>query len=81
MSPTNALKPMLDAVGAIQTGVICTVIALILAGVIGNLSRLRYPADLPRIREPKGRTTFSLRTRLAYYTDAEALFRDAYLNV
>jgi hypothetical protein len=40
-----------------------------------------YPKGIPLIREPEGARRFSLRTRLAYYTDCEALFREAYQNV
>ncbi|KAH6887763.1 cytochrome P450 [Thelonectria olida] len=39
-----------------------------------------YPKGIPLIREPEGARRFSLRTRLAYYTDCEALFREAYQN-
>ncbi|MCJ1396113.1 hypothetical protein MMC18_009002 [Xylographa bjoerkii] len=38
---------------------------------------IRYPPNLPRVRE-NGKTRFSLRTRLAYYTDCANLFREAY---
>jgi hypothetical protein len=43
-----------------------------------RLSSIKYPAELPRVREVAGKTHFSLRTRLAYFTDCEALFREAY---
>ncbi|MCJ1379500.1 hypothetical protein MMC17_002601 [Xylographa soralifera] len=36
-----------------------------------------YPPNLPRIRE-NGKKRFSLRTRLAYYTDCANLYREAY---
>ncbi|KAI5459113.1 cytochrome P450 [Mariannaea sp. PMI_226] len=39
-----------------------------------------YPPGVPLIREPEGARRFSLRTRLAYYIDCEALFREAYQN-
>lgn len=39
------------------------------------------PSGIPLIREPEGARRFSLRTRLAYYTNCEALFREAYENV
>jgi hypothetical protein len=41
----------------------------------------RYPANLPLIYEPAGAKRFRLRTRLAFHTDCEKLFRDAYENV
>ncbi|GKT64366.1 cytochrome P450 [Colletotrichum tofieldiae] len=37
-----------------------------------------YPPGIPLVREPVGAKRFSLRTRLAYYTDCERLFHDAY---
>ncbi|KAL4812992.1 cytochrome P450 [Aspergillus spinulosporus] len=37
-----------------------------------------YPKGVPFIREPPGKTSFSLKTRLAYLTDCESLFREAY---
>ena len=40
-----------------------------------------FPKDVPLIREPPGKRSFSLRTRWAYMTDCEALFREAYENV
>ncbi|KAM0287015.1 hypothetical protein ACHAQH_000700 [Verticillium albo-atrum] len=39
---------------------------------------LQYPVNLPRIREKSGARSFSLKTRLAYYIDCEALYREAY---
>lgn len=41
-------------------------------------SRNKYPANLRRVREKKGARSFSLKTRLAYYTDAQGLFRDVW---
>ena len=41
---------------------------------------IRYPPNLPRIRE-NGKTRFSLGTRWAYYTDCANLFREAYDTV
>ncbi|KAL4758230.1 cytochrome P450 [Aspergillus foveolatus] len=37
-----------------------------------------YPKGVPFIRERPGKTSFSLKTRLAYLTDCESLFREAY---
>ena len=55
----------------------CLLIA-IAAYTFQRLSSLKYPAELPRVREAAGKTRFSLRTRLAYFTDCEALFQEAY---
>lgn len=43
-----------------------------------RLSSLKYPAELPRVREAAGKTHFSLKTRLAYFIDCQALFQEAY---
>lgn len=40
-----------------------------------------YPPEIPLVREPVGARRFSIRTRLAFYTDCQNLFRDAYDNV
>lgn len=40
-----------------------------------------YPPGVQLVREPVGARRFSLRTRLAYYTDCESLYREAYENV
>ncbi|KAF2140916.1 uncharacterized protein K452DRAFT_351633 [Aplosporella prunicola CBS 121167] len=39
---------------------------------------IRYPANLPLIGEPAGKRRFSLRTRLRYYSDCAALYKEAY---
>jgi hypothetical protein len=39
------------------------------------------PKGVPLIREPPGKRSFSWKTRLAYYTDCESLYREAYQNV
>jgi hypothetical protein len=49
--------------------------------LIAHFSTWRYPVEIPRLREPEGKRTFSPRTRLAYYTDAKELFREAYEKV
>lgn len=36
------------------------------------------PKNVPLVREPPGKTRFSLKTRLAYLTDCESLFREAH---
>ena len=40
-----------------------------------------FPKDVQLIREPPGKRSFSLRTRWAYMTDCENLFREAYEDV
>ncbi|KAL3478474.1 cytochrome P450 [Aspergillus californicus] len=43
--------------------------------------RIVIPPNVPFVREPPGKTSFSWRTRLAYLTDCESIFREAYHNV
>jgi hypothetical protein len=53
----------------------------IATAILAQVSTWRYPVEIARVREPEGKRTFSLRTRLAYYTDAKELFREAYEKV
>jgi hypothetical protein len=55
---------------------------LVFAGVFvyRRLFMIQYPPELPRVRD-LGKARFSLRTRLAYYTDCENLCREAYETV
>lgn len=39
------------------------------------------PPTIPLFREPEGARRFSLRTRLAYYTDCKALYEEAWDKV
>jgi hypothetical protein len=45
------------------------------------ISGIRYPSNLPRFGEKEGATSFSWRTRKAWYTDCRNMFREAYENV
>ena len=63
-------------------------IALVTAGVVIGLLTLQhlifgvpYPEGVALIREPPGARRFSLRTRLAYYTDCRRLYDEAWHNV
>jgi len=58
-------------------GVVNAMIAIFVA----HLSTWEHPVEIPRIREAKGKRTFSFRTRLAYHTDAKKLFQEAYEKV
>ncbi|KAL2819035.1 cytochrome P450 [Aspergillus cavernicola] len=40
--------------------------------------QIAHPKDVPFIREAPGKTSFSWKTRLAYLTDCESIFREAY---
>jgi hypothetical protein len=66
---------------SIRTAVLASLFLLLTAVVVAHLSTLRYPIEIPRVREREGKRYFSLRTRLAYYTDAKELFREAYEKV
>jgi hypothetical protein len=57
----------------------CVFLVVALSSYIRK-SGIQYPANLPRIRDI-GKTRFSLRTRLAYYTDCSNLYHEAYNTV
>lgn len=59
--------------------VLLLLIALFL--VINSLTSAPHPPGVPLIREPPGATRFSLRTRLAYYTDYQNILQEAYDDV
>jgi hypothetical protein len=80
-SSSNSAQVLLAKIGAVHTAVWSTLAVILIGTIINKLTGLRYPASLPRIREKKGTKTFSLRTRLSYYTDAKNLYRDAYEQV
>jgi hypothetical protein len=52
-----------------------------LYGINRIFFRIHYPADLPRIYERPGKSSFSLRTRWKYLTNCQKLFSDAYDTV
>ena len=54
-----------------------TELVLYISDVFLTSPSSKHPG-IPLIREPEGATSFRLRTRLAYYTDAKNLFREAY---
>jgi hypothetical protein len=66
---------------SLRTVVLTSLSLLLTVVVVAHFSTLRYPVEIPRIREREGKRYFSLRTRLAYYTDAKELFREAYEKV
>jgi hypothetical protein len=66
---------------SIRRVVLTSLFLLLATVVVTNFSTLRYPEEIPRVREREGKRSFSLRTRLAYYTDAKELFLEAYEKV
>lgn len=67
-----------NTISAFQGLAISAITAFLAASLLSVFSGIYLPPNLPRIREPKGKTSFSLRTRLAYYNDAKALFQELY---
>jgi hypothetical protein len=63
---------------SIRTVVLTSLLLLLAVVVVAHFSTLHYPAEIPRVREREGKRYFGLRTRLAYYTDAKELVREAY---
>jgi hypothetical protein len=66
---------------SIRTVLLTGLFLLLAVVVVAHFSTFRYPIEIPRVREREGKRYFSLRTRLAYYTDAKELFREAYEKV
>jgi hypothetical protein len=66
--------------GLVQLVGLSALIVVIIISMVLFFLTIRYPANLPRVRE-HGKTRFSLSTRWAYYTDSIGLFREAYENV
>jgi hypothetical protein len=76
-----SLYAIFAEIASIRTVVSTSLFLLLAVAVIAHFSTLRYPVEMPRVREREGKRYFSLRTRLAYYTDAKELFREAYEKV
>ncbi|KAL2847551.1 cytochrome P450 [Aspergillus pseudoustus] len=70
----------LESSGLLGIGLICLVPAALLYIINALFLRVTNPQGVPLIREPTGKKSFSLKTRLAYMFDCEALFREAYQN-
>ncbi|KAL2822403.1 cytochrome P450 [Aspergillus granulosus] len=68
----------LDSSSLLGIGLFCLVPATLLYIVNALFFRVANPLGVPLIREPTGKTSFSLKTRLAYMFDCETLFREAY---
>lgn len=54
---------------------------VVVIAIYQKLFGVRFHKDLPRLGRPPGKTGFSWRTRLRYYTDAAGLFQEAYDKV
>jgi hypothetical protein len=78
------MAPIIDRIlgfGIFQTITLPLFIVFTAWATILYFTRIRYPSNLPRIREKEGATGFSLKTRLAYYTDCQNLYSEAYEKV
>ena len=69
------------ALGTFQLIALFTFVGTFAILAITYLTRTRYPDYIPRVREPENATRFSLKTRLAYYTECEQLYKEAYEQV
>jgi hypothetical protein len=56
--------------------VLLSAIAILAIAVISAYSRARCGGNIALLREPNGKTHFSLMNRLVYYTDCASLFKD-----
>ncbi|KAF4982584.1 hypothetical protein FZEAL_1816 [Fusarium zealandicum] len=60
-------------------GIVSVAVAgLVLLYLVERLISVPYPPGIPLIREREGARGFSLRTRIAYLTDCQSLYREAY---
>lgn len=78
------MATLLDAVPTLdkfQILALCGFITALIGFSILYFVTIRYPSNLPRVREPPGATRFRLKTRLAFLTDCKALFNEAYEKV
>lgn len=75
------LMDLLSSLPPAQLYILASVLVTLVAALIRQKNKINYPANLPRVGEPKGKTSFSLKTRLMYYTNAESLFNEAYHTV
>jgi hypothetical protein len=66
--------------GVLGIGLYCLVPAALLYTINALFFRVANPQNVPLIREPPGKKSFSLKTRIAYMFDCESLFREAYQN-
>lgn len=58
-----------------------SVVVIVGLYMLNTLVSVPYPKGVDLVREPAGATRFSLKTRLAYFTDCASLYREAYHNV
>lgn len=77
----TSLYAFFDKFASVRAAALTSLFLLLAVVVVAHFSTLRYPVEIPRVREREGKRYFSLRTRLAYYTDAKELFREAYEKV
>jgi hypothetical protein len=69
------------ALGAFKITALCGLFALFTGLTALYFVTIGYPSNLPRVRERKGATRFSLTTRLAYFTNCKSLYDEAYEKV
>lgn len=78
LKTSNVLGQVLTSSSLQAIGLAILFIAALAHLLVGYFTQVRYPPNLPRVREPAGATRFSLKTRWAYYTDCKALYKEAY---
>jgi hypothetical protein len=76
-----AQAAVFSKIGSVHATLWSTLAVILLGSIVNKLTGIRYPANLPRVREKEGKTQFSFRTRLSYYTDAKRMYREAYEQV
>ncbi|KAM0335535.1 hypothetical protein ACHAQA_000583 [Verticillium albo-atrum] len=78
MDRLSSLAASLQPWHFIAIAVIGPIILVVVTTLLSIIFGLQYPSNLPRLREKPGARSFSFKTRLAYYTDCEALYREAH---
>ncbi|KAL3466934.1 cytochrome P450 [Aspergillus heterothallicus] len=77
MAIISAIRELVSAQNAV---LYCLIPSVILYLVNALFLTPPLPKGIALIREPPGKTSFSLKTRWAYLTNCEAIFREAYQN-
>jgi hypothetical protein len=77
----GGILEQLLALSTIQAIALVTLIFTVACILSVYFSGIRYPANLPRYGEKDGVTSFSLKTRKAYYTDCKNVYKEAYEKV
>ena len=77
----EALLRTLYNLKPIEKASLLSVLFVCIILIVRQANAIRYPPNLPRVREPPGSSRFSIKTTWAYYTDCRQLWNEAYHTV